>query len=214
MQIKGAIFDMDGTLLDSMWIWLTLGSDYLKSKGKTPKDDLLDKLSTMNMIESAEFFKNDYEVDEDVNDIVDGINNILVNYYQNVCPLKDGVISYLDYLKSKNIPMVIATSTDRFLVEIALKRLGIEGYFKKIFTSTELNTNKKTSKIYDECAKFLNLQHKEIVVFEDVAFAVKTAKDAGFNVVAMYDDFSKNDEENIRKITDKYIKSFNELIIA
>lgn len=212
MYKKAVVFDLDGTLLDSMWIWTKLGADYLKSKGKIPSSNLLSKIEKMNMQESAQYFKTHYRINEDEDKIINSLNGILQNYYKNICNLKEGAFKFIEKLYSKEIPMLIATSTDRVLVELALKRSNIDKYIQKIFTSTELSTNKKSSKIYDECAKYLKCKPKDITVFEDVLFAIKTAKDAGYHVIAVEDSFSNKEKFEISKIADRYITSFNELL--
>lgn len=212
MHIKGAIFDLDGTILDSMPIWSNLGNIYLKAKGKVAQPDLAYQLEKMSISEAAQYFIDNYAIDNNIEKIENEINEILFNYYHKICPIKNGVKNYLAKLKQNSIPMVIATSSSKLLVKIALKRLDIYQYFSKIFTTTELNTNKTESKIYTECAKYLAFPPNQIIVHEDVLFAINTAKNAGFNIIAVYDESSKNDELKIRKIADKYIYSFNELL--
>ena len=137
-MIKGAIFDLDGTLLDSMSIWDTIGEDYLRSLGIEPRENLAETFKTFTLEESAEYYRTHYGVTLSVAEIVDGVNGMIEDFYRNTAPLKNGVAEFLERLSKKGVRMCVATVTDKYLVEAALTRLHVRQYFEEIFTTAEV----------------------------------------------------------------------------
>ena len=207
-MIKGIIFDADGTLLDSMHIWQDLGKRYLKSLGLIPEDNLNEVLFPMTLEESSKYLKNKYSINKSSNEIKKDILKMIDDFYYYEVQLKNGVLSYLEYLYDNNIEMVIATTSDRSQIEKAFERLDILKYFKCIFTCSELKTSKREGLIYLKAKELLNYKTNEILVFEDVLYALKTAKQLGFITVGVEDESSKNNQEEIKNITDYYITDF------
>ena len=203
-SLLGIIFDADGTLLDSMYIWHELGGRYLRSIDVEPERDLAKILYPLSLEEGCEYLQKRYALEKTLPEIREGIVRIIQDFYIDEVELKDGVKNFLDSMRQKNIPMVIATSGDRTLLNAALERNGIDDYFSAIFTCSELNTTKNEKKIFMECAKFLGLNPCNIAVFEDSLFALKTAKAAGFITFGVEDDSNKDDREEIIKIADYY----------
>lgn len=206
-MIKGAIFDFDGTLVDSMFIWDTFGEDYLKSFGIEPKENLTETFKTFTLEQAAEYYRNNYDINLSVKEIVEGINNMVAEIYHTKVELKPGVRDFLKRLKSSGIKMCIATVTDRVVVEDVLKRLNIYEYFSAIFTCAEVGCNKETPEIYRQALMHLGTDKKETVVFEDVVYALKTAKNDGFKVAAVYDSHESRQEE-IKEISNYYVTDF------
>lgn len=211
MKLTGAIFDLDGTILDSMDMWNNLGANYLRSVGITPKDDIGERLKEMSLAQATEYFVNDYKVPLTVEQVADGINKMSENFYYNESLLKDGVVEFLDYLKGRGVKICIATATDRYLVKATLKRNGVEDYFDEIFTCTGVGESKSSSKIYDEAFKFLGTDKESTYIFEDVLFAMRTAKNAGYNVAGVYDKFSEKEMHEIKNTSDIFFMSYNEM---
>lgn len=189
-MIKGAIFDVDGTLLDSMEIWESTASLYLRKLGICPEAELGRILYAMSMEEGAKYLLQTYHLPYDEATIIDGIYQIIDDFYRYEVRTKKGVKEFLFSLSSKQIPMVIATSGSRELVEVALKRLEIRSYFQEIFTCSDLQTTKAEPTIYTKAAAFLSLNPKETMVFEDALFALETAYLSGFPTTRVYDKFS------------------------
>ena len=209
-MIRGAIFDADGTLLDSMGIWKDAGARYLKSFGKKTPPELSDILWNMSIPEGAAYLKETYMLPLSAEEIRQGILDVVRDFYCQEVLLKPGVFSFLQEMKTRGIPMVIATSSDRSYLETAFRRLGVDSFFERIFTCEEAGAGKESPKIYLDAAACLKLAPEEIWVFEDALFAAKTAKQAGFRVVGVYDESSKTDEEKLRKLCDTYIRNFTE----
>lgn len=212
MKITGAIFDLDGTILDSMHVWENLGSNYLISLGKTPEEDLLAKLEVMSLKESAKYFIDYYKIDKTVEEIIQGVNATIMDYYQNIIPMKDGVSELMEALKQKGVKISLATASERPLAEAALKRLDLLKYFDAIFTCSEVGCCKNTADIYEEALKAIGTEKETTYVFEDAYFAIKTAKEAGFKVIGIYDKFNERHVEDIKKESHKFIRSYRELL--
>ncbi len=206
-MIKGAIFDFDGTLVDSMFIWDTFGEDYLKSFGIEPKENLAEVFKTFTLEQAAEYYRRHYGIELTVNEIAEGINTMVAEIYRTKVVLKPGISDFLKRLQSSGVKMCIATVTDRPVVEDVLKRLNIYEYFSEIFTCTEVGFSKETPEIYRLALKHLGTKKTETVVFEDVLHALKTAKDDGFTVAAVYDSHESMQKE-MKEISDYYITDF------
>ncbi len=210
MSIKGCIFDFDGTLFDSMSIWETAGTDYLTSLGYTAEKDLSKKLKAMSLAQSAEYLKEAYSLPMSVEEIMDGVNKTVEEFYFHRAMPKDNVVNILTYLKAKRIKMCIATATDRYQVEAALKRCDMLHYFDAIFTCTEVGHGKDEPHIFELACEYLGTDKSETAVFEDAYHAAKTAKDAGFCVVGVYDQYEKRTAE-LKVFADVYVNSFYEI---
>ena len=186
-MIKGAIFDFDGTLLDSMFIWDTFGEDYLRTLGKEPKENLTETFKTFTLEQAAEYYREHYGVTLSVEEIVDGVNDMVAEIYRTKVTLKDGVRAFLEGLRAQDVKMCVATVTDRAIVEDVLNRLGIRDFFVEILTCAEVGCNKETPHIYLAALEVLGTKKDETVVFEDALHALITAKKDGFKVAAVYD---------------------------
>lgn len=209
-NIHGAIFDVDGTLLDSMVIWEEAAVRYLHSLGFEPEENLSEKIMTMSMEEGADYVIAHYGVNLTRKEILDGIRELIRGFYEDEVQLKPGVEQVIKSLAVKDIPMIIATSSDSACVTAGLKRLGVWSYFKGILTCSDIGKGKTEPDIYLAAAKEIGSKPSETVVFEDALHAIVTAKNAGFITVGIYDSYNQ-DEENIRKVADCYYKSWDEV---
>ena len=209
---KGTVFDADGTLIDSMYMWRSLGLQYLKKFGIYENESLNRKLFVLSFEQGCEYLRTHYDLNQSADEIKAGILEMIRDFYVHDVKLKNGVHDFLDALKARHIPMVIATSGDRDLLTYALKRLNVYAYFDAIFTCTELETNKHEAKIYMACAEYLNLEPENIAVFEDAYHAVITAKNAGFMTFGVADDSSINDRKRIIETSDYFIWNFTKEI--
>ena len=206
-MIKGAIFDLDGTILDSMSVWDTVGEDYLKKMGKEPKENLKEAFKTFTLKQSACYFRENYGITLSDEEIIDGINEMVADYYINIAPLKPDFDGFLKKLKAYGVKMCIATVTDKNLAESALKRLGIRDFFSEIFTCNGTGHSKEEPHIYREALKHLKTAKNETVVFEDSLYALNTAKGDGFVTAGVFDIHEEN-QDKIKSIADAYIKSY------
>ncbi|MBO6090105.1 MAG: HAD family phosphatase [Lachnospiraceae bacterium] len=211
-MIKGAIFDIDGVLLDSMGIWDDLGARYLRSLDKIPEEGLNIILFSMSMEQGSEYLKNNYELNKSVKEITDGLGKMLEDYYFYEVLLKPGAKEVLEFLKSKNIKMAAATSSPRTHIEKALSRNGLLGYIDKIYTTGEVGVSKYSPDIYNLAADFLETKPEETLVFEDSLYALNTAKEAGYFTVGVYDEKGESNQEGLKSSSDIYLTELNDFI--
>lgn len=195
MKIKGAIFDVDGTLLDSMFTWRHRGELYLESLGIKPREGLHIDVRQLGFIKSADMIKEEYNLSSSSDEIRNEMMKIVNNYYQTCPQVKEGTIEFLEELKKNGVKMCIATATDRHMVEPGLINAGIRDYFDEIFTCGGLKTNKTKPYIFEKALEFLGTSKEDTVIFEDALYAVKTAKEAGFFVTGIYDEQEPEQEE-------------------
>jgi len=211
-NIKGAIFDLDGTLLDTMPVLERVEIDYLVTLGGHPKPGLAHILRTLNLAELSEFYRSEYGVNASLDEIYAGRNKLLEKYYNFDALLKDCVTPVLDSLRCDDVKMCVATASDRHLVEPAMQRCGILDYFERILTCGEENTSKSNPDIYIRAAELMGTEIRETVVVEDALHAIKSAKEAGFPVIAIYDVSAEDQAEEIKAISDYYFASFEEML--
>lgn len=209
-MIKGVILDVDGTLLDSMEIWETVGARYLTNMNVEPEKGLREILFTMSIREGASYMKERYHIDGTVDEIIQGVKNTVRDYYYYETPLKPGVADFLEKLACRNVPMVVATASEKEHLRVAFERLHIDRYFDKMFTCSEVGASKREPAIYLKAAEYLDAVPGELCVFEDVAYALKTAKEAGFKTVGVYDKYSIKDKEEMWRQSDLYLEDMTE----
>ena len=212
-MIRGAIFDVDGTLLDSSAVWDDAGAKYLATLGITAEAGLGRKLFTMSLEEGAAYMKETYHLQQSRQEILTGVLQVVEDFYYHEAPLKEGAADFVRSLADRGIFMVIASTSKKEHIEAALKRLGIRHHFRKIFTCNEVGIGKHDPKIFLEAAEFLGSTPEDIWVFEDGLYAMKTAKAAGFRVLGVYDEASSGDWEEIEKTADLAMKDLSEFDI-
>lgn len=211
-NIQGAIFDMDGTIIDSMWVWYTINKDYLYKRNLSMPPDLKEKIETMTFKESALYFKDRFQIEDSVETIMDEWNEMAKSSYSNGVKLKPGVYEYLTKLKEKDIKIGLATSNYSKLVDLALSQNNIKHFFDAITTTEEVEREKSFPDIYLLTAKKLNVEPEKCVVFEDILPAIKGAKLAGMTVVGVQDEYSLDQWESIMEHSDHWIEKYDELI--
>lgn len=211
-NIKAVIFDLDGTLIDSMGIWAQIDKEYLSCFGHTVPDNLQEEITHLTFTETANYFKERFNIEDDIDDIIATWNTMAFNHYSNDIKLKDNVIPFLNKLKNKGIKISLATSNSITLLEATLKNNGIYHYFDAISTTEEVKKSKDNPDIYLLSAKKLNIDPKDCLVFEDIVQAVKGAKLAGMKVCAVYDRCSEHQKDELISLADKYILNFEELL--
>ena len=211
-DIDAVIFDLDGTLVDSMWMWRSIDIEYLQRFGIELPEDLQKNIEGMSFSETAIYFKNRFELDDSLEIIKSDWNKLAWNMYLNEVPLKEGVMEFLMHLKQESIPAGIATSNSRELVDLIVEKHGIKDYFSSIRTSCEVDKGKPSPDIYLLVAQDLGVVPERCLVFEDVLQGVMAGKNANMKVCTVYDDFSKDDQEEKIRLADYFVKSISELL--
>lgn len=198
MKIKGAIFDMDGTLVDSLmfWdvLWKRIGKIYLKNPGFMPSIELEKAVRTMIISDAMPYIKKSCNVPVSDEEFLSFGEETLVEFYKTRAKIKDGVIELLDYLKSIGVKVCIASATNLPYVYISLKETGLSGYFDTVLSCNDIGVGKDRPDIYIKAKEALGFDESEICVFEDSFVALETAKSAGFLTVGVYDAYNFEQE--------------------
>ena len=209
-MIQGIIFDFDGTLFDSMFVWDTAGEVYLRSIGKEPEANLQKVLKPMSLLQSAEYIREKYYIPLSVEDIMDGVNRTVEGFYFHTVEPKPGVIDFLEELHRRNIKMCIATATDRYQVDAALQRCKMRHFFSEIFTCTEVGSGNDRPDIFRKAMEHLQTDRRTTAVVEDAYHAVYTAKQDGFYVVGVHDSHESRQQELLH-LADVYLSDYFDL---
>lgn len=208
---EGVILDVDGTLLDSMPVWHDCGVRYLAGLGIEAEPGLGDYLFTQTNETGAYYLIDHYGLDKTPEEVAAGLSKEMERFYFEEAEPKEGAVEFLDRMNERGIPVTIATSTDRYLIERAFERLGITDRFEAVLSCPELETTKKDPLIFFEAARVMGSRPEGTWVFEDGLYAVRTAKDAGFRTVAVYDSISEGDWEELKKLADIHIRRFDDI---
>ena len=209
-MIRGAIFDLDGVLLDSMGIWEDLGARYLRRLHITPEPGLNEVLFPMSMEQGAAYLKAHYPLQQSEAEICGGITQMLKDYYAQEVPAKPGAAALLAFLAERSVSMAAATSSPREHVTAALDRLGLLSYLKAVFTTSEVGVSKHEPAIYHLAAERLGTAPAETLVFEDSLYALKTARAAGYCTVGVFDAHGEEDQAGLKATAEVYLTALPE----
>lgn len=210
-DIKAAIFDLDGTLVDSMWIWEKIDIDYLQLKGFELPEGIRDDIAHLSFEETAVYFKKRFNIEESIEEIMEDWHNMALEEYTHSVKLKSGAKDFLNLLRANNIKIALATSNSTTLLEIALKNNGIYEYFDVITTTNEVSRGKDFPDVYLLTAQKLNVDPSNCIVFEDILPAVMGAKAAGMKVIGVLDKAAAHQWKDILNTADRTIENFIEL---
>ncbi|WP_409968530.1 HAD family phosphatase [Bengtsoniella intestinalis] len=212
MDKRYAIFDMDGTLIDSMAYWENLAHEFLASKGiDTIPHEILEQIKPMTMVQSATLFIQQFHLEGTPEVLVSQMHHMMDDYYRHTIPLKQGVEAYVGKLHSQGVNLCVASATVEHLMETCLKRLGILECFDFLLSCETKGIGKDHPDIYLEAAERFGAQPQDIAVYEDAFYACKTAKDAGFYLVGVYDAGSQKHWEALQAMADETIITFEEV---
>lgn len=210
MKITGAIFDLDGTLIDSMSMWNDFTESFLRDFGIEPDPTIEETVEAATVPGSIAFFRKHYLPDYSYEELERHIDNKVLSAYSETIPAKHGLKPFLFALRNKGVRMCVATSSPRRYAEAALKRLNLSHYFCCVLSCEDLNTTKATSDIYDRAFDILGTAKETTYIFEDALYAIKTAKSADYKVVAIKDTMNEADTDEIRRLADVYIKDYDD----
>lgn len=210
---KGIIFDVDGVLLDSMEIWTDLGARYLKSLGIEAEEGLSSILFSMSMEQGAEYLNDHYQLHRSAEQVMDGLRTMLRDYYFYEVCAKPGAEEVLSKLKASGMRITAATSSPREHIERALERNGLLGYIERLFTSAETGTSKHSPEIYNRAAEYMGTAADETYVIEDSLYALRTAANAAYHTIGIFDANGESDQKGLEETADIYIRELTDLTI-
>lgn len=211
MAIRGAIFDMDGTLTESMHLWIEIGRRYLEGLGYTVSPEQNREMTKMLLEPMALYMQDQFGLTKSQSQIVDEINKIVEPDYFETVVVKPTVVESLEAMQERGIRMCVATATDRHLTEACLKRNGIDRFFSAVFTCGEEHCNKRTSLLYDKARAHLGTSPEETYIFEDTYVSILGAKQSGCRVVALEDRWSEKKRDLIKEAADVYVERMGDL---
>ncbi len=211
-HIKAVIFDMDGTLIDSMWLWKAIDVDYLGKHGIKLPDDLQKSIEGMSFSETAAYFKKRFQIADDVETIKAEWNSMADEYYRHRVPMKEKAYEFLLALKDRGIKLGIGTSNSKELVKVIMDKYEIEELFDSIRTSCEVDKGKPHPDIYLKVAEDLGVEPSACMVFEDVPNGLIAANNAGMQSVAVFDDFSKVMDREKKDLSNYYVDSYDQVL--
>lgn len=212
-NIKAVIFDMDGTLVDSMWVWTSIDDDYIKKYHLTKPENFHEGMEGMSYTETAEYFLKVFPtLPKTVEDLKQEWYDMALDKYTQEVRLKDGAEQFLRKLKDKGIRIGIATSNDKKLVEASLAAMNASDLFDTICTGCEVKKGKPAPDVYLKAAENLQVAPENCLVFEDVPMGILAGKNAGMKVCAVDDWFSASQIEKKKELADYYICHYDEIL--
>ena len=209
MNKRYCIFDMDGTLVDSMWYWKHLEYEFLEPKGIGDIDEVLKDIQHMTIPEAMAYFIDRFGFEGSVESLTEEFNGMMAAHYASDVEVKPGAPAYLEALKTEGVKMCIASATSVPLVTICLERLGLLHYFDFLLSCVDVGAGKNKPDVFLEAARRLGGPPEETAVFEDSLVAATSAKSAGFHVVGIYDKNSEHNWDALKELADELIVDFS-----
>ncbi len=210
--IKGIIFDLDGTMVDSMWMWRQIDNEFMAAHGLDMTDDLEREIEGMSFQETAEYFVRTYPLTETVDELMDIWVDMAIHKYRYEVPMKPGLGEFLREMKQRGIKMGIATSNARTLLDAVAQAHGFYDYMDAILTANEVKRGKPAPDVFLAVADKLQLPPAECLVFEDIPQGIRAGIAAGMSVCAVSDEYSHAQEAEKRALADYYIDSYTQVL--
>jgi len=211
-KFNAVIFDLDGTLIDSMGIWFDVDREFLTKRGIVPPKNFFDDIKGGNsFVETAQFFKDRFSLDESTDEIMDEWTKMVAHHYKYQVKLKSNATDLLNYLKEKNIKLAVGTSNSLYLTKTVLQANDVLSFFDVIVAGDDDIKGKPFPDIFLKAAELINEQPQNILVVEDTLSGVKAAKNAKIKVCGIYDKHSERNLSEIKKLTDWFVNDFKEM---
>ncbi|MBQ1901361.1 MAG: HAD family phosphatase [Lachnospiraceae bacterium] len=211
-NIKAALFDLDGTLVDSMGLWKDVDIKYLSSRGIDMPKNLQKEIEGYSMKETARYFKDRFGIEDSLEEMMAEWNEMARVEYESKVPLKPGCKNFLEKLRKRNVKTAIVTSNSRELVEAVYKNHPFSDFIDLVVTANEVEHGKPAPDVYLKAAEKLGIDPTDCLVFEDIIAGIQAGKNAGMKVCTIYDDYSAEVDEEKRELADYYVKDYFELV--
>lgn len=211
-HIQAVLFDLDGTLIDSMWLWRDIDIEYLNRFGIVMPPTLQEDIAGISITQTAIYFKEHFGIADDIETIIADWNAMAREKYQYQTPLKAGARDFLNHLKQANIRCAVATSNSRQLTEIVLNSHGLTAYFDAVLTGEDVHNGKPAPDIYLEAARRLSVDPEYCLVFEDISHGIKAGLHANMRVCAVEDDYSGLERDLKKHLAHYYIQSYDDIL--
>lgn len=206
--MKAVIFDMDGTLIDSLGVWAEIDQDFLDKRQILVPENIQKAIEGLSFMETVLYFKENFQLEESVDEIYRELIEMSIEHYRQKIPLKSGAKEFVSSLYQKGMSIGLATSSQHLLVEAVLERHELQRYFTSIRTSCDVGRGKPFPDVFLKVAEDLQVKPAECLVFEDTVAGVMAAKRAGMKVIAVFDNNSLPDMDEIGQLADGYIVNF------
>ena len=220
MKIKGAIFDMDGTVIDSLmfwdYLWNRIGKKYMNDPDFKPNEDTDKKVRTMIFSDAMAYFHNLYNIHADAKEFFEFTADGIPDFYRNVATVKPGAFQLLDHLKAQGIAICLASATSMPEIKLALEHHGLAKYFSTVLSCVDIGVGKDKPDIYLEASRLMGLDTSDICVFEDSYIAIQTAKKVGFKTIGLFDKYNF-EQERLKNSSDIYMsegQTLDSLIVS
>lgn len=214
-DIEAVIFDLDGTLVDSMWMWTDIDDEYLSRFGMKIEDaEQPEDISGMNMKETAEYFKSTYGIPRTIEQMIGDWIEMSLDKYEHEVFLKPYARELLDILKRSGVKTAIASSNGIPMIKACLRSNSVADQFDAVLSSGEVEHGKPFPDVYLAAAERIGTDPAKCLVFEDIPAGIMAAKAAGMTAVGVYDEFSSGSEARMREISDMYFHGFREFLEA
>ncbi len=213
-DVKAVIFDMDGTLLDSMSVWHDIDVEFLSSRHLPMRPDLQKQIEGISMVQVAQWFKKEFDLPEDIPEIMDIWNRMAEEAYRTKIPLKEGAEDFIEALDQAGIRMAIATSNSGVLVRAAVEQHAVLSKIHAFATSDEVTVGKPAPDVYLYAAKELGVSPEHCLVMEDLPAGIASAKNAGMRVCAVEDSYSAGIRAQKEAEAHGFAEDFNQLLQA
>lgn len=211
-QFQGAVFDLDGTLLDSLGIWERIDREFLGARNIPVPEDYAKEVSALSFSAAAEYTVRRFGLPDSTEQLIAEWNRMAQDEYRFRVELKPGAKEYLSLLRGQGVRLAVATSSYRDLFLPTLRRHGILNWFDSIVTAAEVARGKGFPDIYERAAGQIDCKPGDCVVFEDLPAGLRGARDGGFYTVGVYDLYCAEEEDAMRSLADCYIRDFRELL--
>ena len=210
--IKGIIFDLDGTMVDSMWMWRGIDNEFMEAHGLPMTDELERAIEGMSFKETAEYFVRTYPLTESVEELMDIWVQMAIDKYQHEVPVKPGLMPFLEEMKARGIRMGIATSNARILLDAVADAHGFYDYMDGVLTANEVKRGKPAPDVFLAVADKIGIAPADCLVFEDIPQGIRAGLNAGMKVCAVSDGYSRAQDDEKRALAHYYIDSYEQVL--